>query len=101
MSPSQSAGTSPFLPLLVFFLAWLGWAGFQAYQLRAESKTLATLKANQEGPLQQAQQVRQRLDALATETQKLAEAGNANAKTVIEELRKRGITVKPQAAPGK
>ncbi len=97
MSTPPQAGVSAFLPLLIFFLAWLGWAGFQAYQLRAESKTLATLKASQEAPLQQAQQVRQRLDALATETQKLADAGNANAKTVIEELRKRGITVKPPA----
>jgi hypothetical protein len=97
VSTPPQAGVSPFLPLLVFFLAWLGWAGFQAYQLRAESKTLAALKASQEAPLQQAQQVRQRLDALATETQKLADAGNPNARTVIDELRKRGITVKPPA----
>jgi hypothetical protein len=30
---------------------------------------------------------------LALETQKLADAGNPNARTVVDELRKRGITI--------
>jgi hypothetical protein len=49
--------------------------------------------------VQQAQRVRQTLDALASETKKLADAGNPNAKIVIDELAKRGITVNPQSPP--
>lgn len=90
---TRASGFSPFWPVLVFFLAWLAWAVFQAYQLNVESKNLMTLKNGQQAQVEQAQKVRQTLDTLATETQKLADAGNANAKLVIEELRKRGITV--------
>jgi hypothetical protein len=90
---AQAHGPSAFAPLMVFFFAWLAWAVFQAVQLHEENKTLQSLKANQQQQVQQAQRVRQTLDRLALETQKLADAGNANAKLVIEELRKRGITV--------
>jgi hypothetical protein len=91
-------GFSPFWPVLVFFLAWLAWAVFQGYQLNAEAHNLQTLKGGQQAQVEQAQKVRQTLDALAMETQKLADAGNANARLVIEELRKRGITVNRPAS---
>jgi hypothetical protein len=101
----EAHGSSVFAPLMVFFLAWLAWAVFQAVQLHEENKSLQSLRANQQQQVQQAQRVRQTLDRLALETQKLADAGNANAKLVIEELRKRGITVNrpsPESkAPGK
>jgi hypothetical protein len=87
------------VPLLIFFAAWLAWAIFQALQLHEESKSLQSLKASQEQQVQQAQRVRQTLDALASETKKLADAGNPNAKIVIDELAKRGITVNPQSPP--
>jgi hypothetical protein len=87
------------LPILIFFAAWLAWAVFQALQLHEESKSLQSLKANQEQQVQQAQRVRQTLDTLASETKKLADAGNPNAKIVIDELAKRGITVNPRSPP--
>jgi hypothetical protein len=86
-------GKSPFVPLLVFFLAAAMWSAFQFLQLQLESETLVVLRANQEAQLQQAQKVRATLDAMALQTQKLADAGNANARLVVEELRKRGITI--------
>lgn len=89
--------SSPFLPLLILMLSVGVWTAFQTWQLSRESTTLATLRANQQAQLDQAQKVRQTLDQLASETQKLADAGNANARLVIEELRKRGITInRPQ-----
>jgi hypothetical protein len=91
---------SAFLPLLILMLALAAWTGYQTFQLSREREALATLRANQEQPLLQAQRVRQTLDQLATETQKLADAGNANARTVVEELRKRGVTInRPAQAP--
>ena len=75
----------------------MAWAVFQAVQLHAENSSLSALRANQEQQVQQSQRVRQTLDALATETHRLAVAGNANARLVIDELARRGITVNPQA----
>jgi len=97
-------GFSPFWPVLVFFVVWLAWALFQGYQLNEERKGLIALKDAQQQQVVQAQRVRQTLDTLAAETQKLADTGNANARLVIEELRKRGVTVTlpaAQAGPGK
>lgn len=91
------AGETAFLPLLILMLALAAWTGFQTHQLLREKEALATLRANQEPTIQQAQKVRQTLDQLASETQKLADAGNANARLVVEELRKRGVTIKPPA----
>jgi len=89
---------SPFIPLAIFFLAAAAWSGFQFQQLHLESDALGALRANQDAQLQQAQKVRATLDAMALETQKLADAGNANAQLVVEELRKRGITINRPAA---
>lgn len=96
-------GSSPFVPMLIFLLGMVAWSGFQLYQLSLESDALATARGSQETALQQAQRVRQALESVANETRKLADAGNANAKTVVDELRKRGVTINPAAgvSPGK
>lgn len=96
---AESGSVSVFVPLLIFFGAWLAWAVFQAVQLHEENKSLQSLKASQEPQVQQAQRVRQTLDVLASETKRLADAGNPNARLVIDELGKRGITVNPAASP--
>jgi hypothetical protein len=88
----------PFVPLLIFFVAALAWSAFQFYQLRLERGSLAALHANQENLVQQSQKVRAALDALASQTQRLADRGNPNAKLVVDELRKRGITINTSAA---
>ena len=99
-APVQETRRSPFLPLLILMGSLAVWTGFQTYHLTTERSALATLRANQEAQVQQAQRVRQSLDQLATETQKLADAGNANARVVVEELRKRGVTInRPAQAP--
>ena len=92
---------SPFVPLLILLLTTVAWSSFQLFQLAGETRQLEASKGGQDAALQQAQRVRQALDTLATETRKLAEGGNANARLILEELRKRGITIgPPAAAPG-
>ena len=86
---------SPFVPLLILLLTTVAWSSFQLLQLATEAQNLEVTKGSQDTSLQQAQRVRQALDTLATETRKLAEGGNANAKLVLEELRKRGVTIGP------
>ncbi len=94
----QPTGMSPFAPLLILLLGMVAWSGFQFQHLLLESDALAAARAGQEPQVQQAAKVRQALEAVAQETRKLADGGNANAKVVVEELRKRGVTINPAAS---
>jgi len=54
-----------------------------------------SVRANQETTYQQAVKLRAQLDSIAAKTQILADQGNAGAKTIVEELQKRGVTINP------
>jgi len=95
--PRPVQGSSPFVPMLIFLLGMVAWSGFQLHQLSLEFDALGAARGSQETQLQQAQRVRQALESVANETRKLADAGNANAKSVVDELRKRGVTINPAA----
>jgi len=98
VSDAQQVGTkSPFLPLLLLACGFSGWIAFQMTQLLAEREALAALKLSQTEPLEQSRKLREALDSVAASTQRLADAGNASAKVLVEELRKRGITIDPNA----
>jgi hypothetical protein len=95
---SPSAGPSVFIPLIILALAAGGWAGFQMTQLLRERDSLAVARFNQEHPIENAKKLREGLDTLAKQTQLLATKGNAGAKLIVDELRKRGITINPESA---
>ena len=88
---------SPFVPLLLVGCAVLGWMGFQTEQLMSEHSNLDKVRASQAQPLEQSRKVREALDSVAANTQRLADSGNASAKLVVDELKKRGITINPNA----
>jgi hypothetical protein len=88
---------SVFVPWLLAF-AFVVWLGFQTYQLLSERQQLKLLRVGQDANLDAANKVRGSLDAVATSTAKLASEGNANARVIVEELRKRGITINPDDA---
>ncbi|MCB1933979.1 MAG: hypothetical protein KDI45_16130, partial [Candidatus Accumulibacter sp.] len=92
---------SPFLPLLLVVLAVFLWSGFQCYQLVGERQSLLTAHASQQRALDESARVRGSLDALARETAVLADRGNASARLIVDELRKRGVTINPNASPVK
>ena len=81
------------MPTLLLSSALVGWLGFQTWQLVAERQQLGQLRTGQDSPVDAATKLRASLDAMATGTAKLADAGNNNARTIVEELRKRGITI--------
>lgn len=93
----ETAGRSSFLPILLLALVLLTQLIFQLVQLRSERNGLQELTANQQTPLEESQRMRAQLDGIAADTARLADQGNANAKAVIEELRRRGITINPDA----
>lgn len=92
-------GASPFVALLLLTLAFTGWAAFQSFLLAHEAYTLSGARDNQGAAVQNAEKLRQALDGLARDTAKLAERGNPNARLIVEELRKRGVTINPEAPP--
>ena len=89
---------STFLPHLLMGLAVVTWLGFQAFQQVGERQQLAALDAAVTPQEQAAQKVRNSLEAIATATARLAGEGNANAQIVVEQLKKRGVTINPPAA---
>lgn len=87
-----------FTPWLLLALAFVIWLGFQSYQLVSERQQLKMLRVGQEGTVEAAAKLRGSLDALATRTAKLDGEGNSNAHVIVEELRKRGVTINPEGA---
>ena len=103
-SPKRERGErSAFIPFLILALAVAGWAAFQMTQLLRERNSLEAARSNQERPMENSKKLRDQLDGIARETQLLANKGNAGARLIVDELKKRGITInpEPQAAPDK
>ena len=84
---------SAFMPLLLGGLALLGWLGFQAWQMLAERQALQAAFTSQQQTVDSAGKLRATLDTLAADTQRLADSGNPTARTLIDELKKRGVTI--------
>ncbi|MEO7362488.1 MAG: hypothetical protein ABI120_19315 [Gemmatimonadaceae bacterium] len=90
----ERADYSIFVPLLILAGALVAWFAFQTIQLQTERRDLAVMKASQESQVAIATKIRTSLDSLASSTQRLANSGNANAQLIVDELRKRGVTIK-------
>ena len=95
--PPAAPATPPSILIPVGLLAatFFVWAAFQTVQLVRERGALQGVRANQEAPIQEAAKVRAQLDSIARRTAELATQGNPQAKTIVEELRKRGVTINP------
>lgn len=88
----------PFVPLLLVGIAVIAWFGLQNWLLLQDRDSLRSTHASQQQTVDNAARLRQSLDAVAADTQRLANAGNPNARLLVEELRRRGITINPTAA---
>lgn len=95
----NGARHSAFLPLLLLASGLVVMTGFQTMQLSREADLLEQRHAQQEGPLKEATTVRTQLEAVAKGTALLARDGNSNAVQLLEQLRRAGITVNPDAPP--
>ncbi len=93
MQDDVSSTMSAFVPLLILGLVMLAWFGFQATQLRAERDTMRDLTITQDKQVEDSKKLRDSLEAIARGTAKLADAGNPNAKLIVDELKKRGVTL--------
>ena len=80
--------------MLLLALALLASLGFKTLSLVNEAQQLKTAIAGQKRLIEAGQQIRSQLQELAGQTLALADAGNANAATVIDEIGKKGINLK-------
>ena len=90
---AKVANRSVFVPLLIVAASFVIWTGFQSAQLLREHDALTAAHQGQGAQLQDAAKLRASLDSVASETRKLADDGNPNAKLIIDELKKRGVTI--------
>ena len=83
--------------LALVVISWFAWVVFQTTQLLWERNNLELAKAKREASFQQSVKARAQIDSIVSETAKLAESGNANAQLIVARLKKRGITIDPNA----
>ncbi len=93
-------GHNAFVPVLLLSLALSGWLGFQGWQLFNERQQLQQFAAGLEAPVNNANRLRASLDRLALATRQLASEGNPNARLLVDELQRRGVTINPERAAG-
>jgi hypothetical protein len=101
-APVRAQRWSVFVPVFVLALTYLAWTAFQTAQLVIERNAVHTLRSNQEKQMEESKKVRERFESLSRETHLLANRGHRGAMLIIEELRRRGITITEtpsQAAP--
>lgn len=92
-----SSGKDVSLPLFIIVVALVIFFAFHLQQALTEQTHLKQVYAAQEQPLVQVRDVQQRVDRLAVATLRLAEAGNENAKEIVERLKQVGVTITPKA----
>ena len=83
------------VPLLT--IAFFLLVGFQTFQLVQDRTALLRARAAQDLPIQQSAKLRQQLDAIAAGTVRLADAGDADARAIVEGMQRQGITMRAPA----
>jgi hypothetical protein len=86
---------SLFWPMLLLEVALLAWFSFQHRQLAREQDNLLATRSGQEAQFRTAEKTRQGIDALALGLYREAKQGNPNAKSLVDSLARRGVTINP------
>ena len=81
-------------PLVLVVFGFFIMVAFQTVQLVREHQHIGIVRAAQEPTIEEGTKLRQQLNSMASKLAQLADAGNANAKAIIEELKRQGIAVK-------
>lgn len=90
-----NAGLIAQLPVLLAVLSLFTLVLFQTIQAIRDHAGLSELRSGQEPTLVEATKVRQQLELLAGKTAQLAVGGDAGAKSVVETMRRQGVTLSP------
>jgi hypothetical protein len=81
------------LPLILVVLSLFVLMAFETGQAIHDRSALADLRRLQEPTVQQAIKLRRQLQTLAGKTAELAAAGDAGAKSVVDQMKRQGVTL--------
>ncbi|MGH7115264.1 MAG: hypothetical protein ACREE9_12295 [Stellaceae bacterium] len=96
MAVGQGGGREPNrlpAPLILVVVSLFILMGFETGQAIHDRTALAALRRSQEPMMQQAIRLRQQLQTLAGKTAALAASGDAGAKSVVDQMKRQGITL--------
>jgi hypothetical protein len=94
-SPASAAREWPLLPFVLTLIALFVYFAFNTLQMTVERSNLASIKANQEAAIQEAQKIQAQFKTLIGKTSELAQQGHAGAKMVMEGLQSQGLGFAP------
>ena len=98
MNDSSITPTSLLTPFIVLASALLLWMLFQSYALFNERQALLAAAAQLAPQAEAATKVRASIDSIAAGVKRLSDGGNANARVIVDELARRGVTINPNSA---
>jgi hypothetical protein len=81
------------LPLVLVVLSLFVLMAFETSQAVRDRSALADLRRAQDPTVQQAIKLREQLQTLAGRTAELAAAGNADAQSVVDQMKRQGVTL--------
>jgi len=99
-SPPEQRYSDPWRAVALLTLAFVAWLSFQTFQQIRERGALQAVRTTQEAAIGHAQKVRGQFETITRGTLELAQQGNAGAALIIEELARRGVTIKPNSPFG-
>jgi hypothetical protein len=91
--PKSPAVGEWWLPVVLVVLSFFVLMAFETGYAIHDRQALADQKRAQESVVVEATRLRQQLETLAGKTAQLAAEGDEGAKTVVEEMRRQGITL--------
>jgi hypothetical protein len=92
---SEQAGSGLELPVILITVSLFGLMAFETFQAIHDRGALADLRRSQEPTVQEAIKLRQQLETLAGRTAQLAAEGDEGAKTVVDQMKRQGVTLSP------
>ena len=98
MGPSDSNGRAVggwWLPIVLVVVSFFVLLTFETSYAIHDGAVLSDQKRSQEPILQEAMKLRQQLEALAGKTAELAADGDEGAKSVVEQMKRQGVTLTP------
>lgn len=97
-SPAVPSSRSPYIPLFIGLFALLCLLGFQSYELMRARSAISQVREGQTAPIADAEKMRRLFNSLAGATAVLAQQGNADAKAIVDEFARRGLSFRPPPA---
>jgi hypothetical protein len=83
------------LPLVLVVVSLFVLMAFETGEAIHDRGALAELRRSQETTVQEAIKVRQQLELLAGKTAELAAQGDEGAKTVVDQMKRQGVSLSP------